>query len=255
MKNLKSTGSKSPSTSSKLFLKLNNGSRLFPGQTLDDTIIELLLHLEYVPYLHIPIKFNAAELLQEAQHLRSRYSPYLKKNDDWLTLGLRTPGGRPGRPLSQPKEIAARDTKFAKRCPRTRALLAKVVDWDNCSRIRFRVLKAKSKVACHRDGNDSYHHITVNISLNMPEGCDYLIDLSPAGRRTKKTKVIPFKNSGSIFLVNNSKFHRLENKSRIDRYHLTAFGRVKLHEQTLLKLARKQNQIRGIENLIKALKR
>jgi hypothetical protein len=211
--------------------------------------LELALHLEYKPFLQLPIEFDKTPLLKEAVRLRPYYTSYLERTEQWTTLGLRTPGGISGGPFLTKRKMPWQDSVYAQQCPETKKFLAQLVEWENCSRIRYRLLQPFSKVGNHRDGDSKSIHLSLNISLNMPRGCIYYSDLNADGSLHAYTQKIPFRNRGSIFLVNNAKYHKLDNFSARERYHLTVAGPLKISQTKLLRWARTQNKVSSLNEI------
>jgi len=81
------------------------------------------------------------------------------------------------------------------------------------SKIKLALLKPGGRIDEHSDGNikgfASGQNSVLNIAANNPDGAEFHIE----------DTIIPFQD-GSAMLIDFSKPHRLENKSKIDRYHI-----------------------------------
>lgn len=212
--------------------------------------IELLLHLEYVPYLKIPKRVPTKKLLWEAKALEAQLTPYRPDNSEWTTVALRSPGGDSGAPNLTKKKEEALDSAFARLTPSTVKFLKSIVHWNKASRVRILMLKANGAIKTHRETDLMSYFFSVNISLNMPKKCTYMIDTNFDGTENKYTKSVPFSNSGSVFLLNNARYHKVSNASKKDRTHLQIIGPLKLDSAQLVKLARKQNKVKNIQDLV-----
>lgn len=215
--------------------------------------MEFLLHLEYVPFLKIPKRVPTKSLLSEAKKLDKYFLPYLSGNQHWTTIALRSPLGEPGAPIKKIQKEPIKDTLHLDSTPTTVRFLKSIVEWEKSSRVRFLKLKAKGKINNHRETDDLSYFFSINISLNMPKGCYYSIDTNKDGTKNKYTKKVPFSDKGSVFLLNNARYHKVENASIEDRMHIQVIGPLKLDVAYLVKLARKQNRIKNLQDLITKL--
>src|SRR5690606_17090047 len=112
------------------------------------------------------------------------------------------------------------NTIFAELCPETMSFLNTITDVSKCERVRFMMLEPGASINVHRDSKDRDVSLAVNISLNMPEGCEFFAQLNPDGSSNDHTVKLPFKNDGSVLLFNNAKYHRVINNSDVPRIHI-----------------------------------
>jgi len=103
-------------------------------------------------------------------------------------------------------------TWVADKCPVTKDFLINVWPAEFLNRVRFMVLEPGGYILPHQDRADNEKRLSVcNISLNMPVGCEMVID--GYGK-------IPFEDTGSAFLVDISNKHAVVNRSSTVRIHM-----------------------------------
>ena len=143
-------------------------------------------------------------------------------------------------------------TPVAARCPRTMALLEDVLDWEACRAVAFLALSPRSRIAPHVD--DPQHEVmrSVNVALNMPAGCEFVIECEPDGREGPFTRRVPLR-AGVGMVVNVARHHYLVNDSDALRIHVVARGPVRWPAPRVLRLAREQNGFQHEETLRRAL--
>ena len=217
-------------------------------------------HLELVPYIDLRLDFDHAACLAEARALVGEFAPY--QSDPrynirhWRGLALRALDGDPTKaavavsPADQDQRYAT--TPVAARCPRTMALLEAVLDWEQCRAVAFLELAPRSRIATHVD--DPQHEVmrSVNFALNMPPGCEFVIDCEPDGRPGPFTRPVPLQ-PGVGMIVNVARSHYVVNNSDVPRIHIVARGPTRGPAARLLSLARAQNNLHDEETLRAAL--
>jgi hypothetical protein len=103
-------------------------------------------------------------------------------------------------------------TWVADRCPVTKKFLEEVWPAEFLNRVRFMMVEPGGYVLPHRDRPADQSRLSVcNISLNNPEGCEFVMD--GFGK-------VPFDNNGSAFLMDISNFHSVWNRSDKPRIHM-----------------------------------
>lgn len=226
---------------------------------------EIFYHLDYRPYIDLGVKFNAKEILEEAQKALAYFvvhRDYDQRSDDneakWRSLGLRSLFGDYTKTQYHTSyqfegKPEYRQTVFAELCPKTMAFLNTITDVNQCERVRFMLLEPGASINVHRDSQTSDTCLAVNISLNMPEGCVFEAGLNADGTRNEHSVILPFKDSGSVLLFNNAKYHTVVNKSKTPRIHIIFHGPIRFTDAHLLSLARNQNQIYSRKELLKKL--
>ena len=105
-------------------------------------------------------------------------------------------------------------TEIQDRCPTTVDFFKNYFPFDVYHRIRFMRLDPGGYILPHSDSSDLGLR-AVNISLNNPDGCDFVFE--NIGR-------VPFDNNGSILLIANGYTHSVWNRSNQTRYHLIVHG-------------------------------
>jgi hypothetical protein len=132
------------------------------------------------------------------------------------------------------------------------ALLRDVLDWDRCRAVAFLSLNPRSRITAHVD--DPTHEVmrSVNVALNMPAGCEFVIDCEPDGRAGPFTRSVPMR-PGAGMLVNVARDHYVANDSDVPRIHVVARGPMRWPAARVLQLARAQNGLDDEEALRRAL--
>ena len=218
-------------------------------------------HLELVPYIDLGLAFDHAACLAEATALLGEFVPY--QSDPrygirhWNGLALRALDGDQTKAAVAPSPGAHPEphyatTPAAERCPQIMALLREVLDWEQCRAVALLALSPRSRIATHVD--DPQHEVlrSLNVALNMPAGCEFVIDAEPDGRAGPFTRTIPFR-PGVGMVVNVARQHYLVNDSDEVRIHVVARGPLRWPTARVLELARAQNGLRDEETLRRAL--
>lgn len=218
-------------------------------------------HLELVPFIDLKLEFDHAACLAEATALLDEFVPY--QSDPrfairhWRGLALRSLDGDPAKAAVAVGHGANQDARYAStpiaaRCPRTMDVLREVLDWEACRAVAFLLLAPRSRIAPHVD--DPQHEVmrSVNIALNMPEGCEFVIETEPDGRPGPFTRKVPLR-PGVGMIVNVARDHFVVNDSDVPRIHVVARGPTRWPAARLLGLARAQNGFADEESLRRAL--
>jgi len=218
-------------------------------------------HLELVPYIDLALDFDHAACLAEAQALLGDFVPY--QSDPrygirhWRGLALRALDGDPGNAAVAPGPGANQDERYATtpvaaRCPLTMALLRDVLDWERCRAVAFLSLAPRSRITPHVD--DPTHEVmrSLNVALNMPAGCEFVIDTEDDGRPGPFTRTVPMR-PGTCAVVNVARTHYVANDSDVPRVHVVARGPLRWPAARVLGLARAQNGFDDEESLRRAL--
>ena len=71
------------------------------------------------------------------------------------------------------------------------AFLREIVDVDRARVITYLALEGKSRITAHTDDTRHLVQHSVNVALNMPEGCEFLIETNPDGSANPFTRVAP----------------------------------------------------------------
>ena len=222
---------------------------------------EIDRHLELTPWIDLGITFDWQACLAEAEALIERFVPYQSDPNygvkGWRSLALRSLGGDPSR-SAMPEGPEANDparytlTSVAEHCPKTMALLERLVHIDQCRVITFLALEPGARIYPHTD--DLHRNVmhSVNIAYNMPAGCEFYVETNPDGSPNQFTRRAPF-TDGSVLLMNVARFHWVDNRSNVRRIHLNARGPLKIAPEKLLDMARAQSGLHTAEALNEAL--
>lgn len=109
-------------------------------------------------------------------------------------------------------------TEIAEYCPKTVEFIQSL-PYSTLHRVRFMLLKPGGLIDYHRDV-DKMSMSPMNVSINMPDGCEFNIYDQLSSKPIKK---IPFTDN-SCFLVNIGHYHRVINRSTQDRLHMIIHG-------------------------------
>lgn len=103
-------------------------------------------------------------------------------------------------------------TWVADRCPVTKKFLTDVWPAEYLNRVRFMLLEPGGYILPHQDRTDDQKRLSVcNISLNNPEGCEFVF---------KGHGTVPFDDNGSAILMDISNVHAVWNRSDKPRLHM-----------------------------------
>jgi hypothetical protein len=103
-------------------------------------------------------------------------------------------------------------TWVANECPITKKFLTDVWPAEYLNRVRFMLLEPGGYILPHQDRPSDQKRLSVcNISLNNPEGCEFLME--GFGK-------VPFDDNGSAFLMDISNKHTVWNRSNEPRLHM-----------------------------------
>lgn len=222
---------------------------------------EVFYHLEHTPWIFLPVGFDAAACVREAQALMSQavvHRPYDQSGSagNWKSLGIRALRGDKTKTENHTsygvQEPDYELTEIAEVCPQTLRLIEQLTDIDSCFRIRFMFLEPGARIRVHSDAPDRDSAFALNVALNMPDGCEFHIDANPDGSHNEYTRKIPIE-AGSAFILNNAKYHYLFNASEETRVHLIIHGPVRFSDSEILGFAREQNGFKDGKQLLNAL--
>lgn len=226
---------------------------------------ELMYHLDYVPFLDLGVEFDPKPLLEEAMRAlpyfvvhRDHYTESKDSVAKWRSLGLRALNGDYTKTQYHTSygvtgKAVYKNTIFAELCPRTMDFLSTITDLERCERVRYMLLEPGASIRVHRDSEDRDVCMAINISLNMPEGCEFLCNLEQDGSKNEFTQSIPFSNDGSVILFNNAKYHSVVNNSDTPRIHIIFHGPIKFKDDDLIAKALKQNFSLSKKTLLREL--
>tara|TARA_Y100000768_G_C23988273_1_gene690340 strand:- start:511 stop:3714 length:3204 start_codon:yes stop_codon:yes gene_type:complete len=228
---------------------------------------EIFYHLDYKPYIDLEVKFDSTKLLDEANkalayfvtHRGYDQSKMESDSGQWKSLSLQSVHGDFTK-TSYHTEYGLENevglykrTPFAELCPETMRLIDHLTDTTACERIRFMLLEPGAIIHTHRDMKDGSTGMAVNISLNMPEGCEFWANLNEDGTKNEYSVKLPFSDDGSVFLFNNGKFHSVWNRSSEPRMHIIFHGPVRFTDEQIIEMARRQNGISSRREILEKL--
>jgi hypothetical protein len=103
-------------------------------------------------------------------------------------------------------------TWVADQCPVTKKFLTDVWPAEFLNRVRFMLLEPGGYILPHQDRPNDQKRLSVcNISLNNPEGCEFVM---------KDFGTVPFDDNSSAFLMDVSNVHSVWNRSDTPRLHM-----------------------------------
>jgi hypothetical protein len=230
---------------------------------------EIFYHLDYRPYIDLNISFNPKPILEEAfrainyfvKHRSYDQSQSIEGGGEWKSLSLQSVEGDYKKTSyhteygysHEDSNNLYRKTVFSQLCPNTMSFIEQITDSTKCERIRFMLLEPGAKIHTHRDNKDGHVGMALNISLNMPAGCEFWADLNRDGSKNEYSVSLPFSDNGSVLLFNNGKYHSVVNNSSTPRMHIIIHGPVRMNDQQILELARKQNGVQSRKEILELL--
>jgi len=183
--------------------------------TMESGIPYLLLDLPDAPY---------AAMLQEAQNLDHLFVPHRdsESHSGWSSLCVHGISSQhtnhyqvyPEYQDLPDEQIPYKWTEIQDQCPVTVEYFKNHFPYDIYHRLRYMKLAPGGYINPHRDHNEVCLN-AVNISLNNPNGCKFVFE---------NHGLIPFKDSGSAFLIANGIIHSVWNTSDVPRYHIIVHG-------------------------------
>jgi uncharacterized Fe-S cluster-containing radical SAM superfamily protein len=114
------------------------------------------------------------------------------------------------------------------------------------------MLEPGAHISVHIDGEGPPVMRSLNVALNMPDGCRLVIDSNPDGSDNPYTRTVPFYD-GSAFLMNVAKYHYAVNNSTVPRIHVIARGSLRVPVPRILALAEAQDGFASVAAVQAAL--
>jgi hypothetical protein len=172
-----------------------------------------------LPYLPLDIKVPVLDIQNEwekVKHIAVRHrdsDAFLQyKNEEWFSLTLYGIDST----YTEHSEKKHEWTEIANQCPKTSDFFKTVFKEKNFEgRIRFMLLGPRGYILPHKDRTSSGLS-EVNIAINNPEGCKFVIE---------NKGIVPFKK-GSVVMLDLSNKHWVVNDSDEPRLHMIYHGRV-----------------------------
>ncbi len=225
-------------------------------------LAEIFHHLDLIPYINLDYKFDFRGCHEEASKLIKhfvKHRDYDQSSSDgaaWKSLAIHALNGNSAKTQHHfdygVKDPEYRLSEIADLCPKTLNFLRDFTDISSCHRIRFMLLEPGARIKVHSDAPNKPVSIAINIALNMPRGCDFYLDVNSDGSHSPYTKKVPFVD-GSIMLINNAKYHYLENNSSTPRLHLIIHGPLIVDDATIVQRARDQNGLHSEKEVVREL--
>ena len=180
---------------------------------------EWIFHQSHAPWLRLAIDAPFADMLAEARALRHRFVRHRTQDGQgWLSLCVHgiaadMTDAYQAYQLDE-KDVVYDWTDIADQCPETVRYFREEFPYIRYQRLRFMLMEPGGYILPHSDYKNSTLGAAVNFSLNNPQGC----------RMVTERGVLPFEDSGSVFLFNNHYHHCVVNDSGEDRYHMIVHG-------------------------------
>lgn len=172
-----------------------------------------------LPYLQLDVNVPTSDIIEEwekVKHMAVRHrdsdSFMQYSNKGWLGLTLYGVNAT----YTEQSTLSHSWTEIAGECPRTCNFFKSIFDEKNFKgRIRFMLLEPKGYILPHKD-RDRAGLSEVNIAINNPHGCEFVIE---------NKGIVPFKK-GSTVLLDLSNKHWVVNNSDEPRLHMIYHGQV-----------------------------
>ena len=224
------------------------------------THIDIHNYLSFRPWIKLPWRFSPKSCYEEVINLLDRFVPHRNYDVDenskngWRSLGIKAQNGIATNTYAHThynEESNYQLTDIVKDCPKTIKMLSSITDIKQCHRIRWMLLMPGTKISAHSDKQkeDDDVCLALNIALNMPDECHFWIDTQKNGEHERFTRKIPIQG-GDAILLNNAKYHYVENNSDKIRIHIIVHGPIRMSDETLLESARNQCKIHDHKILI-----
>lgn len=209
-----------------------SGHELFNNKMYHDALYNVLTEYEktkdidtiimsWLPFLKIKTPIPHEEMFDEAKRLLPFFVNHRGDAYNWKSLCL---WGLSHAHTGVPEDYGMEETDeleeqymdwtdMSKFCPATKNWLENDFGFNSFTRVRFMLIEPGGYIKPHSD-TDHSELIAINIALNMPEKCYFIVD---------KYGCLPL-NAGDIFLFNNSYTHAVWNQSNEPRIHMIVYG-------------------------------
>lgn len=170
-----------------------------------------------LPYLPLDVKVPTSDIIEEwkkVKHMAVRHrdsdSFMQYKNKGWFGLTLYGVNAT----YTEQSTLSHSWTEIASECPQTCDFFKSIFDEDNFKgRIRFMLLEPGGYILPHKDRTHAGLS-EVNISINNPSGCEFVIE---------NKGIVPFKKGAAVLLDLSNK-HWVVNDSDEPRLHMIYHG-------------------------------
>lgn len=178
-----------------------------------------IFYHSHAPWLRLLVDAPFKHMLAEARNLRDRFVRHRTQDGQgWLSLcvhGIAADMTDSYQAYNIDPADAVYDwTDVADQAPVTVDFFKNRFPYRRYQRLRFMLIEPGGYILPHSDNKNSNLGAAVNFSLNNPHGC----------RMITEHGVLPFDDSGSVFLFNNHYQHCVVNDSDEDRYHMIVHG-------------------------------
>jgi hypothetical protein len=168
-----------------------------------------------LPWLKIPLKFPAAEMLEEARRVLDRFVSHRgNAHPGWNSLCVH---GLSAEQTLSPMRYGFKNdrsapyvwTEIADECPVTRDYFENEFPWARLFRVRYMLLEPGGCISPHTDRD--YHRLTgLNLALNQPDGCQF---------KMRHGGIIPIE-AGDAFFLDIANEHSVINLDDEPRIHM-----------------------------------
>lgn len=201
------------------FLQQNQHNTFIYETLPDNDKVDFINFKCTAPYLNILFDAPYFDMLQEARNLKEYFVVH---RDDyshgWRSLTIHGVDSHitniPEAHGLDSSVVTYQWTAISKHCPITVNYFRNIFPYSSYQRLRFMLLEPGGYILPHSDNSNNSLCAAINISLNNPIGCQMV---------TSKG-VVPFQDTGSIFMFNNHHQHCVYNNSNIDRFHIIVHG-------------------------------
>ena len=224
------------------------------------THIDVYNYLDFRPWIKLPWRFTPKSCYEEAINLLDRFVSHRNydvskdSKNGWKSLAIKAQNGIATNTYAHThynEEPNYQLTEIVKVCPKTMKMLNFITEIKQCNRIRWMLLMPGAKISAHSDKQKENDDVSLalNIALNMPDECHFWIDTKKNGDHERYTRKIPIQE-GEAILLNNAKYHYVENNSDQIRIHIIVHGPIRISDKMLLESAKNQCNIHNRKNLI-----
>jgi hypothetical protein len=200
---------------------MNNNRNIKPkfDKKLIYTGIDVVVESK-LPWLSLTFPFDIpyTDMFQEAKALRKAFIPHRTLTSrGWMSLCIHGISSVHTEFHDQYKLFIERPpytwTDISKFCPVTTEFFKNVFDYTEYDRIRFMLLEPGGYILPHID-NDLNKLTALNISLNNPENCEFVM---------ANYGIVSFKD-GTVNMLAINNEHAVWNNSNQDRFHIIVHG-------------------------------